>query len=308
MVTIPKTYLEVHPLCLGANVFGWSASESESFAVLDAYVEAGGNFIDTADVYSEWKDGNTGGESESIIGKWMKARGNRHSMVIATKVAKLSTRPGLSRSNINSALEDSLLRLQTDHIDLYYSHEDDDKTPLTETLSAYTDLISAGKISYVGASNYSGARLLEASQISQQNSLAEYVLLQMEYNLMTRQPFEQGQEGAVIALGLSALPFYGLARGFLSGKYRPGLKVESVRAEGTMGFQTPTGWKIIATVDQIAKNHNCSMSAIALAWLRANDAVSTPIASARTVEQVQEIMQVVTLSGEEIAELNVVSG
>jgi aryl-alcohol dehydrogenase-like predicted oxidoreductase len=304
LITLPKTDLQVHPLCLGGNVFGWTADEAQSFAVLDAYFEAGGNFIDTADVYSEWKDGNSGGESETIIGNWMKARGNRDKLVIATKVAKLSTRPGLSSGNIESALSDSLRRLQTSHIDLYYSHEDDIKTPMEETLNTYTKEIQAGRIRYIGASQHTGARLLEAARISKANSLAEYVVLQDQYNLMERNPFESEQASVVEELGISALPFFGLARGFLSGKYRPGVKVDSVRAQGNVEYETERGWKVIETLDTIAKNHSAPIAGIALGYLRANGAVSTPIASARTVEQLHEIMQIVSLSSSEVSALN----
>jgi aryl-alcohol dehydrogenase-like predicted oxidoreductase len=303
-ITLPKTDLKVHPLCLGGNVFGWTANEAESFAVLDAYFEAGGNFIDTADVYSEWKDGNRGGESETIIGNWMKARGNRDKLVIATKVAKLSSRPGLSRGNIASALSDSLRRLQTTHIDLYYSHEDDAKTPMEETLGTYTDEIKTGRIRYIGASQHTGARLLEAAKISKANNFAEYVVLQDQYNLMERNPFESEQASVVKELGISALPFFGLARGFLSGKYRPGVKVESVRAQANEEYETERGWKVIETLDSIAKIREVPVAAIALGYLRANNAVSTPIASARTIKQLHEIMQVVSLNSNEVAALN----
>ena len=307
MITLPKTDLRVHPLCLGGNTFGWSANESESFAVLDAYFEAGGNFIDTADVYSEWKEGNKGGESETIIGNWMKSRGNRDELVIATKVAKLSTRPGLSKSNISAALNDSLNRLQTDRIDLYYSHEDDKATPLEETLETYTEAIRAGKIRYIGASQHTGERLKVAIETSVKNGFAQYVVLQDQYNLMERKPFENQQADVVSSLGISALPFYGLARGFLSGKYRPGVSVESVRAASVEEYQTEKGWKIVQTLDEIAKSHNASLSSVALGWLRSNSAVSTPIASARTVEQLMEIINVIVLTHEEVASLNSVS-
>ena len=307
MITLPKTDLLVHPLCLGGNVFGWSANEAESFAVLDAYVEAGGNFIDTADVYSEWKPGNSGGESETIIGNWMKARGNREKLVIATKVAKLSTRPGLSEINIRAAVNESLGRLQTSYVDLYYSHHDDQEVALEDTLATYTDLIASGKVRYIGASQHTAARLLEASQVSKANNYAEYVVLQDHYNLMERNPFESEQAAAVAELGISALPFYGLARGFLTGKYRPGITVDSIRAGGVAEYQSEKGWRVIELLDAIAKEHNASISAVSLAWLRANSAVSTPIASARTVEHLAEIMQVSTLPPAEIAELNEVS-
>jgi aryl-alcohol dehydrogenase-like predicted oxidoreductase len=304
LIALPKTDLKVHPLCLGGNVFGWTSDENESFAVLDAYFEAGGNFIDTADVYSEWKDGNIGGESETIIGNWMNSRGNRDKLIIATKVAKLSTRPGLSKENINAALSDSLRRLQTSYVDLYYSHEDDSKVSMEETLETYTEEIKAGRIRFIGASQHSAARLIEASRISKSNGFAEYVALQDQYNLMERNPFESEQAQAVRELGISALPFFGLARGFLSGKYRPGVKVDSVRAEGNVEYETERGWKVIETLDSIAKQRGVSISSIALSWLRANTAVSTPIASARTVEQLREIMQVSILSTVEVEALN----
>ena len=307
MITLPKTDLTVHPLCLGGNTFGWSANESESFAVLDAYFEAGGNFIDTADVYSEWKEGNKGGESETIIGNWMKSRGNRDKLVIATKVAKLSTRPGLSKENINAALDDSLRRLQTDRIDLYYSHEDDKKTSIEETLATYTDVIKAGKIRYIGASQHTGERLRIAIETSIKNDFAQYVVLQDQYNLMERNPFEAEQAEVVKSLGISALPFYGLARGFLSGKYRLGINVDSVRAESVQEYQSEKGWQVVGALEKIAKVHDASLSSVALGWLRANSAVSTPIASARTVEQLKEIMKVISLISEEVTSLNAAS-
>jgi len=303
-ISIPETDLVVHPLCLGGNVFGWSADEAQSFAVLDAYVEAGGNFIDTADVYSEWKPGNKGGESETIIGNWMKSRGNRSEIVIATKVAKLSTRPGLSPENISGALEDSLRRLQTDYIDLYYSHEDDAKTPMEQTLLRYTELISIGKIRYIGASQHTGARLAEALEISKRDGYASYVALQDQYNLVERNPFESEQEEVVRSYGISAIPFFGLAKGFLSGKYRPGIAVDSVRADGVVSYQNEKGWALVELLDQLSRKYGCSISAISLAWLRSNPAVSTPIASARTVEQLREIVQIVELEDADIDALD----
>ena len=306
-ITLPKTELSVHPLCLGGNVFGWSADESESFAVLDAYVEAGGNFIDTADVYSEWKPGNTGGESERIIGKWMKARGNRSQMVIATKVAKLSTRPGLSAANIRSAAEDSLSRLQTDYIDLYYAHEDDTKIPLTQTLEAFNALVVDGKVRYIAASNYSAARLREAIHISQTYNWASYVALQNHYNLLERKEFESDVAPALSSMGISALPYFGLARGFLSGKYAAGAKIDSVRADGVSEYQNERGYAAVARLEELAKAHNAPVSAIALAWLRAQSVVSTPIASARTVDQLKEIVRVVNLTSDEVESLSAIT-
>ena len=306
-ITLPKTELSVHQLCLGGNVFGWSADESESFAVLDAYVEAGGNFIDTADVYSEWKPSNTGGESERIIGKWMKARGNRSQMVIATKVAKLSTRPGLSAANIRAAAEDSLSRLQTDYIDLYYAHEDDTKIPLTQTLEAFNALVVDGKVRYIAASNYSAARLREAIHISQTYNWASYVALQNHYNLLERKEFESDVAPALSSMGISALPYFGLARGFLSGKYAAGAKIDSVRADGVSEYQNERGYAAVARLEELAKAHNAPVSAIALAWLRAQSVVSTPIASARTVDQLKEIVRVVNLTSDEVESLSAIT-
>ena len=304
-INIKKTNLEVYPLCLGANVFGWSADEAESFAVLDAYFEAGGNFIDTADVYSAWKDGNTGGESETIIGKWMKARGNRDQLVIATKVGMWEAQKGLSAGNIQSAIEGSLQRLQTDHIDLYYSHLDDASTPLYETLEKYSELISQGKIQHVAASNYSTTRLREAAHVSQTQVLKSYVAVQNRYNLLDRNDFESDAGMACDQMGLQSIPYYGLARGFLSGKYQPGSDVQSVRAGGVAEYQNDRGWAILKKVEEIARELNSSPSAISLAWLRAHG--SLPIASARTIEQVNELVEIVELSPKQIKDLDLVS-
>ena len=307
MITIPETDLVVHELCLGTNVFGWSADEAESHAVLDAYRAHGGNFVDTADMYSAWKEGNVGGESETIIGNWMKSRGNRNEIVIATKVAKHPSRPGLSPTNIIAACNDSLTRLQTDHIDIYYAHHDDKEVPLEETLGAFAQLIAEGKVRYIAASQYTGARLQEALDISAEHSLPSYIALQDQYNLVARNPFESDQQPVLAANGISAIPFYGLARGFLSGKYREGKVVESVRAEGVKEFATPKGYKILSAMDEIAAAHKSSLSAVSLAWLRSNPQLSTPIASARTVEQLEEIVQIIELTPDEVAALNAVS-
>jgi aryl-alcohol dehydrogenase-like predicted oxidoreductase len=301
MRILKQTDLQISDLCLGGNVFGWSADERQSHDVLNVYTELGGNFIDTADVYSEWGDGHVGGESESVIGSWLKSRGNSEEVVIATKVAKLSTRPGLSRANIIAACDDSLKRLQRDHIDLYYAHEDDATTPLEETLDAFTHLQRAGKIRFAAASNYSAARLLEAAKISKQSHLIEYVALQNHYNLLERQEYESDSVPALNELGIEGLPYFGLARGFLSGKYREGVSVESVRAGGATKYTNEHGWAVLAKLDRLANHHSVSPSAIALAWLRQQPTVAAPIASARTVEQLREIMVSVTLSPDELA-------
>jgi aryl-alcohol dehydrogenase-like predicted oxidoreductase len=307
MITIRKTDLVVHQLCLGTNVFGWSADEAESHAVLDAYRSHGGNFVDTADMYSAWKEGNVGGESETIIGNWMAKNGNRNEMVVATKVAKLPTRPGLHPDNIIAACNDSLKRLQSDHIDIYYAHHDDPTIPLEDVLGAFAQLIAEGKVRYIAASQYTGARLQEALDVSAKHNLPSYIALQDQYNLVSRNPFESDQQPVLAANNISAIPFYGLARGFLSGKYREGKVVESVRAEGVKEFATPKGYQILAVMDQIALENKCSVSAVSLAWLRSNPQLSTPIASARTVEQLEEIVQIIDLDPTQIAALNTVS-
>lgn len=303
-IPLNLTELHVHPLCLGGNVFGWSADETQSFEVLNAYTEQNGNFIDTADVYSEWKDGNTGHDSERILGKWMKQRGNRAEIVLATKVAKLSTRPGLSATNIFAAVDDSLRALQTDYIDIYYAHEDDKTVPLKQTLSAFNELVRSGKVRYIAASNYSGERLAEAIEISKSEGFAQYVALQNHYNLLVRNEYEEDVAPVLLAEGISGIPYFGLARGFLTGKYRPGTTVQSIRSEGVADYQNERGYKVVAKLEEIAKEHGTSISSVALGWLGAQPGVATPIASARTVEQLKEIVNFTTLTSDEINELS----
>jgi aryl-alcohol dehydrogenase-like predicted oxidoreductase len=303
MITISKTELSVYPLCLGGNVFGWSADRNQSFDVLDAFLGYGGNFIDTADVYSAWKEGNVGGESESIIGAWMKERGNRDSIVVATKVAKLPTRAGLSKSNIIAAAEDSLRRLQSDHIDLYYAHEDDERVPQEEYLAAFDHLVTSGKVRYIAASNFSGDRLTSAAQTSRKEGLASFVAIQNHFNLLERKEYEE-LVPTLNQLKISGIPYFGLARGFLTGKYRDGVTVQSVRAGGVSAYQNSRGYEMVERLEGIAHEKGATISQVALAWLRAQPTIAAPIASARTVEQLHEIAPLVTLSEEELALLS----
>ena len=303
-VALGKTDLQVHPLCLGGNVFGWSASPAQSFEVLTAYELAGGNFIDTADMYSRWHTGNVGGESETIIGDWMRERGNRSEMVIATKVAKLGTRPGLSAANITAAAGDSLRRLGTDYIDIYYAHHDDESIPLEESLTAFNELVTAGKVRYLAASNYSASRLAQALEISRELGLSEYLLLQPHYNAIVRDEYEGDLMATAVKENIPVLPYFALAAGFLTGKYQPGIDVDSVRAGDMPEYMNDRGWSILNALTEIAKHENASIAAVALGWLRAQPGVVTPIASARTTEQLAQILPVVELSAEQVAKVN----
>ena len=309
MITIPESDLVVHELCLGSNIFGGNATEAESHLVMDAYRSHGGNFIDTADMYNQWVEGHVGGESESVIGNWMASRGNRSEMVIATKVAKMDRRRGLSAANIIAACEESLNRLQTDYIDLYYSHEDDATVSLEETLGAYAQLIAQGKVRYIAASNFTAARLRESIAYSEVNNIPAYIAVQDLYNLVDRKTYETDLAPTVADLGISNIPFYGIARGFLSGKYRPGVtEVDSKRAAGAREYATDKNYAILSAMDEISAAHtNAPLSAIALAWLRSQPTVSVPIASARTVPQLEEIVQVIELTHEEVEKLNTLS-
>ena len=303
-IPLGKTGLTVHLLCLGGNVFGWSADATQSREVLDAYASAGGNFIDTADMYSEWEDGNIGGESETIIGDWMRTKGNRSEMIIATKVAKLSTRPGLSAANIKAAAEDSLCRLGSDYIDIYYAHEDDETTPLEETLQAFHELVVAGKVRHLGASNYTAPRLAEALRISRELGISEYQVVQPQYNLVVRDEFEGALMELSVRENIPCLPYFALAAGFLTGKYQPGVEVDSVRADDMPDYMTERGWALLSALKQVAEAHNASMAAAALGWLRAQPGVASPIASARTPEQLAQIIPIVDLTSEQVAALN----
>jgi aryl-alcohol dehydrogenase-like predicted oxidoreductase len=294
-VKLGTTELDVFPLCLGGNVFGWTADEQQSFAVLDEYAAAGGNFIDTADVYAAWVPGNSGGESETIIGRWLAARRNRDQMVIATKVGCVPSLEGLSAKTIRAAAEASLQRLGTGHIDLYYAHCDDADTSLEETLSAFDALICEGWVRHVAASNYSATRLAEALAVSRREGLAPYVAVQPHYNLMERDGFEGDLAHLCAREGLDCLPYYALAKGFLTGKYRAGTAVASARAEEAGGYLDERGMRVLAVLDGMAAEKGTSVAAVALAWLLAQPNVAAPVASARTPDQLAELLPSATL-------------
>ncbi|TSD66754.1 aldo/keto reductase [Inquilinus sp. KBS0705] len=307
-----KSGIQVVPFCFGGNVFGWTADEKTSFTLLDAFVDAGLNFIDTADVYSRWVPGNTGGESEAIIGNWLKQSGKRDKVIIATKVGKPMSddKKGLSKAYITKAVEESLKRLKTDYIDLYQSHDDDKNTPLAETLETYTELIKQGKVRAIGASNYSAARLREALQVSKDNNLARYETLQPEYNLYDRQDYEKQYESLCRENGLGVITYYSLASGFLTGKYRSEDDLnKSKRGGGIKKYLNGRGYKILAALDKAAAEYNTTPASIALAWVMARPGITAPIASATSTGQLKDLEQAaqLSLSGETIELLTTAS-
>lgn len=289
--------LEVFPLALGGNVFGWTADEAQSFAVLDAYAAAGGNFVDTADSYSAWIPGHRGGESETIIGKWFAARGNRSDVVLATKVGAHPQYKGLAPETIEAAAEASLRRLGTDYIDLYYTHFDDTSVPVEEIIGALDRLVRAGKVRAIAASNLSAERLTESLEFSDREGLARYTALQPHYNLVSRDTYEGPLEEVASRTGLAAVPYFGLAAGFLTGKYRPGKTVDSARAQGAAKhLATERGPRVLDALDEVAGAHGVPLASVALAWLAARPTVTAPIASARTVEQLPALLAVADLT------------
>jgi aryl-alcohol dehydrogenase-like predicted oxidoreductase len=308
MTKLGTSDLDVSTLSLGTNVFGWNVDEAGSHAVLDAYVAGGGNFLDTADVYSAWIPGNDGGESEAIIGRWLASHpGRRDDLVVATKVGQLRGAEGLSRDTILRAADASLRRLQTDRIDLYWAHIDDEDTPLEETLGAFGELIDAGKVRAIGASNYTAARLTEALAVSRREGLPAYVALQPHYNLVEREDYENDLAPVVAEHGLSTVPYFALAKGFLTGKYRPGgPEVDSPRAPAAAAYLDNGGAAVLDALDEVAAAHGVPVAAIALAWLAAQPTVASPIASARTVEQLGDLLPVnqITLTEGEVALLS----
>ncbi|MFE9122457.1 aldo/keto reductase [Streptomyces sp. NPDC007172] len=288
--------LSVFPLALGGNVFGWTADETQSFAVLDAYLAGGGNFVDTADGYSKWAPGNSGGESETIIGKWLATRGNRADVVVATKVGSHPQYEGLAAGTIKAAAEESLRRLGTDYIDLYYTHFDDTSVPVEEIVTALDELVREGKVRALGASNISPARLQESLDFADREGLAKYAALQPHYNLVSRDTYEGALQDTASHAGLAAVPYFALASGFLTGKYRPGQSVDSARAEGAgKHLDTERGRKVLAALDRIAQERDAEIATVALAWLAARPTVAAPIASARTVEQLPALLAVADL-------------
>jgi aryl-alcohol dehydrogenase-like predicted oxidoreductase len=309
MMKLGTSDLNVYPLCLGGNTFGWTANEQESFEVLDAYAAAGGNFIDSADAYSHWIPGNSGGESETILGNWMKARGNRDSIVIATKLGMLPGFTALTADNIATAVDNSLRRLQTDYIDLYYAHKDDPDTDQLETMTAFDALVKAGKVRNIAASNYSADRLQSALDVADANGLTKFVALQNLYNLVERSAYEGALRDVVARNNLVSLPYYSLAKGFLTGKYRVKGETESGRAAGAEVYLDTNGPKVLAAMDTVAAAHEVSLTTIALAWVAAQPTIATPIASARVVSQLPDLLAMsnVTLTAAEIALLDAAS-
>jgi len=292
------------PLVFGGNVFGWTTDEPTSFRLLDAFVDAGFNMIDTADVYSHWAPGNHGGESETVIGNWLQRSGKRNQVVIATKVGKDmgDGKKGLSARYIRAAMEDSLRRLRTDHIDLYQSHEDDPATPLSKTLGTYADLVKEGKVRAIGASNYSGERLAEALEISLQNAWPRYETLQPLYNLYNREPFEKELEPVCLGENIGVITYSSLASGFLTGKYRSADDLnKSVRGSGMGKFMNERGFRILNALDQVAAQLNTTPAAVSLAWLMARPSVTAPIASATNIAQLELLMSAATLRLDEAA-------
>jgi len=304
-----KSGLEIAPLVFGGNVFGWTIDEAASFKLLDAFVARGFDCIDTADVYSVWVPGHAGGESETVIGKWMKQRGNRGRVIIATKVGweMSKDKKGLSKAYILRAVEDSLRRLQTDTIDLYQSHKDDAETPVDETLAAYDALVKAGKVRAIGASNFGAERLAESLKASDAHGWPRYQSLQPHYNLMERTEYERNLEPLCLREGLGVITYFSLAAGFLTGKYRSEADLgKSPRGGGIKKYLNERGMRVLAALDAVAARRDSPAAAVALAWLLARPSVTAPIVSATSMEQLNTIISAVDLKldADDIAELD----
>jgi len=306
-----NTDLHVAPIAFGGNVFGWTIDEQTSFGILDRFVDAGFNLIDTANVYSRWKQGNQGGESETIIGNWLKSRQNRDQVIIATKVgADMGNGKDISKANILKEVDNSLRRLQTDYIDLYFSHYDDEQTPATETLEAYDELIKAGKVRWIGASNFSAARLKESLEVSKSTGLPKYEVFQPEYNLYNREQFETAYEPIIKEYQLGVTNYYALASGFLSGKYRSEADLnKSQRGGGIKSFLNERGFKILDALDQVAERQGTQPASIAIAWLIARPSVTAPIASVTSTDQLKDLEHAakIQLSADDIQLLDTAS-
>ncbi|GEJ47297.1 aldo/keto reductase [Chryseobacterium sp. ON_d1] len=305
---IKNTDLTIAPINFGGNVFGWTLDEKQSFDILDRFTEAGFNFIDTADTYSWWVNGK-GGQSEEIIGKWMKSRSNRNDIVLATKVGSQTQEHGfdISRKHILKSVDESLQRLQTDHIDLYYTHFDDDTTPVEETLSAYDEIIKAGKVRYIAASNLSPERLKASFDAAEKNNLPKYVALQPHYNLMEREGFEQNYAPLAEQFDLSVFPYWSLAAGFLTGKYRDEADLaKSARGEGVRKYLNPKGLEVLKALDQVSTKHNTAQGTVSLAWLLSNPLITAPIVSATSASQLETVFNApkLVLDQEDIDLLN----
>lgn len=296
MTVIGSSDLDVFPLGLGGNTFGWTSGRETSFAVLDAYVAGGGNFVDTSDSYSAWAPGNSGGESETIIGEWTQARGNRDAIIIATKVSSHPQFRGLSAKNVLRAADASLARLQTDHIDLYYAHYDDPAVPIAEAAGAFHELQQAGKIRHVGLSNYTAARLREWFEVANAEGFTPPVALQPHYNLVERQAYEKELAPVVAEFSLGVLPYYALASGFLAAKYRTATDhTGAARQKGAARYLTPKGLAVLAALDEISAAHGVAPATVALAWLRTRPGIAAPLASASRVDQVGALLASATL-------------
>lgn len=296
--TIGSSSLSVAPLAFGGNVFGWTADESTSFQLLDAFVAAGFNLIDTADVYSRWVPGHQGGESETIIGKWLKQSGKRDQVVIATKLGAemASDKKGLSKGYIQREVDESLRRLQTDYIDLYQSHYDDLDTPIEETLEAFGQLVTAGKVRFIGASNFTPDRLTQSLELSAKNGYPAYQSLQPEYNLYDRQKYEHDYEPVVNKYGLGVINYFSLASGFLTGKYRSEADFgKSQRGQGMKKYLNDRGFRILNALDEIAEQYKATPAQVSLAWLMAHPGITAPIASATSVDQLHDIAKAADL-------------
>lgn len=282
--------LDVLPLNLGGNVFGWTADEQTSYAVLDAFVAGGGNFVDTADSYSAWVPGNRGGESESLIGAWLDRSARRDDVVVATKVCRHPEFPGLAPDNVAKAIDASLARLRTDHVDLYYAHFDDESVPVAEIAGAFSRLVDDGKVRHVAISNFSPERIDAWFAAAEADGLHRPVALQPHYSLVERGFETNGLKDAALRHDLAVVPYYALASGFLTGKYRPGTQVASPRAGGASRYLDDRGLRVLAALDEVAGAHGTSVTAVALAWLCQQETVVAPIASARTPEQVEDLL------------------